>query len=279
MAVRNILVAFNDTVSSEMALKAALIFQEQFDTHVTGLSTTPAAGLSAQVKGWLPDGVFTALQQAEAKRQDDVVDKWSKLSAGAKGHDKVHWLQLSGDATANVIEQGRYFDLIFVGQYDRSASDPHQVLHPDRIALQSGKPVVHIPVAFDPGPVNDHLVVAWDGKRAAARALSDALNLLGPAQEITVLTVEEEGSAAPSGVDTLLCHLERHDIQARHLPVKTKRRSHYNIAEAIMTVCAEQRPDVLVMGAYEHSKFREDTFGGVTETILKEAAFPVWMAH
>ena len=46
-----------------------------------------------------------------------------------------------------------------------------------------------------------------------------------------------------------------------------------------MEVCAEIRPDVLVMGAYEHSKFFEDTIGGVTETILSQAGFPVWMAH
>lgn len=279
MTVRNILVAFNDSPSSEMALKAALIFQDKFRTHVTGLSACGLSRLSGQVRGWLPDGVHTVLRQAEAQLHDDVANKWSSLVEANSLLDKTHWLQLPGDVDTNVIEQGRYFDLIFVGQYDVGTSDRQTILHPDRIALQSGRPVLHIPTAFNPGPVNDHLIFAWDGKRAAARALGDALNLLGEAQKISILTVAEENSETRSSVAQLMIHLERHDVEANHLPVLVKRKGHRSIAEAIMTACQQHRPDTLVMGAYEHSKFREDAFGGVTETILKEATFPVWMSH
>ena len=279
MTVRNVLVAFNDSPSSAMALKAALIFQEKFDTHVTGLAAFGLTRLSNQVKGWLPDGVHTALKDAEAKLHEDVAAKWSHLSSGKCLPEKTHWLQLPGDVDTNVIEQGRYFDLIFIGQYDTSTSDRQTILHPDRIALQSGKPVIHVPAAFDPGPINDHLIFAWDGKRAAARALGDALNLLGEAQRISVLTVSEGEQAVQSSVSQLLLHLERHGVQADHLAVRVKKKGHRSIAEAIMSTCQDLHPDILIMGAYEHSKFREDTFGGVTETILKEASMPVWMAH
>lgn len=279
MTARNILVAFNDSLSSEMALKAALIFQNKYQTHVTGLSACGLTRLSRQVQGWLPDGVHNALRQAEMQLHTDVAEKWSSLVKDNGLPDKTHWLQLPGDVDTNVIEQGRYFDLIFVGQYDVGTSDRQTILHPDRIALQSGKPVLHIPAGFDPGPVNDHLILAWDGKRAAARALSDALNLLGDTQRISILTVAEDENEPRASVDQLMLHMQRHGVKAQHLPVVVKRRGHRSIAEAIMKACMEHRPDVLIMGAYEHSKFREDTFGGVTETILKEATFPVWMSH
>ncbi len=279
MAVRNTLVAFNDSASSEMALKAALIFQNKFQTHVTGLSTCTLSGLSAQVVGWLPDTVHSALREAESRLDQDVAQKWDRMVRENGQADKCHWLQLTGDANRNVVEQGRFFDLIFVGQFDTSTSDIGTILHPDRIALQSGRPILHIPIAFDPGPVNDHLIVAWDGKRAAARALSEALHLLGPANTVTILTVEDDASDISAGVGQLLTHLERHGIQATHQSVKVKRKSHRFIAQAIMEASSAQRPDALIMGAYEHSKFQEDAFGGVTETILREATFPIWMAH
>ncbi len=279
MTVRNTLVAFNDSPSSEMALKAALIFQREFDTHVTGLSACGLSRMSGQVRGWLPDSVHLALKDAEEKLHEEVANKWAGMVGGNGRPEKTHWMQLPGDVNTNVIEQARFFDLIFIGQYDIGTTDPQTILHPDRIALQSGKPLIHVPAAFDPGPITDHLIVAWDGKRAASRALSDALQLHSESQRISVLTIEEAQEKSQIRVDRLLEHLRRHDIETEHIAVTVKRKGHRSIAEAIMEVCAKHRPDSLIMGAYEHSKFREDTFGGVTETILRDATFPVWMAH
>lgn len=262
-----------------MALKAALIFQGKFNAHITGISACGTTKLSRQVRGWLPDSVHQALSQAESELNEDVARKWSNLVERSCIPELTHWRQLPGEANNNVIVEGRFYDLIFVGQYDLSTSDRDTALHPDRIALLSGRPVVHIPQTYDPGPVSDHLVVAWDGKRAAARALSDALNLLGEAQRVTVLTVGAGAEEVDRGMDRLLLHLSRHNTAASHRSVAMKRKGHQGIAEALMGACAELRPDVLVMGAYEHSKFREDTMGGVTETILSTADFPIWMAH
>ena len=97
MTVRNILVAFNDSPSSEMALKAALIFQNKFRTHVTGLSSCGEVRMSSQVKGWLPDGVHNALKQAEAQLHEDVARKWAELAKGNSIPEQTHWLQLPGN--------------------------------------------------------------------------------------------------------------------------------------------------------------------------------------
>ena len=114
-----------------------------------------------------------------------------------------------------------------------------------------------------------------DGKRSAARAVGDAMPVLEEKARVTILTI---GSKAPMEVPGggLATALRRHGINAEHIH---KNRSGLSVAETIENVADEVGARLIVMGAYEHSKFSQDIFGGVTNEILKTARVPVFLAH
>ena len=150
---------------------------------------------------------------------------------------------------------------------------------PDLVALRSGSPVMVVPRDFNRGPINDHVVLAWDGTRAAARAMADAIHILEEVSLVTILTVGEPTPIEKARQADVATHLLRHGIDTELVTIPNHRGNRVSVGEVIVDYCEEKRPDVLVMGAYEHSKFREDYFGGVTNTVLKDVSIPVFMSH
>lgn len=160
-----------------------------------------------------------------------------------------------------------------MGRYNANDSDSHVVVHPDRVALLSGRPVLVIPPKYKRDEPHAHAAVAWDGSRAAARALPDSLRLLKQQGQVSVLTVGDE--TLPRPIDEVLDHLHRQRIKARHINLE----QNHNFGDALIDYCANNDPCMLVMGAYEHSKFRDDFFGGMTSTVLRKIKTPLLLSH
>ena len=118
-------------------------------------------------------------------------------------------------------------------------------------------------------------VIAWDGKRAAARALSDAMDLLETEDSITVLHVGEEDEVRMPGRD-IMEHLSRHGLSAS---LNSQPKAGMAISDIVLNTCAESGAGLLVMGAYEHSRFSEMILGGVTRDIVSRTHIPVLMSH
>lgn len=143
----------------------------------------------------------------------------------------------------------------------------------------SGRPVLVIgpqtttPCAEGLGTV----VVAWDGSRAAARALADALPVLVQARQVQVLTVVNEKPLAGAGLGAeAVRHLTLHGVSAEAVEVDARGR---RIGEALGQHLKDAGADILVMGAYGHSRLREFVLGGATEHMLRAPQAPVLMSH
>jgi nucleotide-binding universal stress UspA family protein len=184
-----------------------------------------------------------------------------------------------------------------------SQADPqHSALDnlPAQVVTQAGGPVLVLPFGAaglrgempgnvggnDSGRIGQQVVVAWDASREAARALHSALPLLGMARQVTLVTVDTappgHASADARSADPLPW-LARHGIIATHVmhtmnaPKLGQRR--HPIGETLLSLCGDTGADLLVMGAYAHSRLRETLLGGVTRTILEKMTVPVLMAH
>jgi nucleotide-binding universal stress UspA family protein len=121
------------------------------------------------------------------------------------------------------------------------------------------------------------VVVAWDGGPFAARAVAEALPLLAKAAEVRVLTVVGEKPSAGAGLATdLVRHLRTHGVFAIVDEVEAQGRP---IGKALDSYLKSQAPDLLVMGAYGHSRLRELVLGGATEHMLWENKVPTLLAH
>jgi nucleotide-binding universal stress UspA family protein len=178
-----------------------------------------------------------------------------------------------------VSMHARYADLLVLGQVD--PDEPPYVGRdlPEQVALASGRPVLVVPHERAPGPLGDGVLLAWDASRAAARALSDAVPILERAESVLVVSATPKsiwlGLVELPGADMAL-HLARHQIEVE---VQTVDTDGMETGDALLSFAADRGCDLLVMGAYAHSRVRELVLGGATRTILNSMTLPVLMAH
>ncbi|MGH6901649.1 MAG: universal stress protein, partial [Geminicoccaceae bacterium] len=172
----------------------------------------------------------------------------------------------------------RYADVVILGQADpEDAALPHYL--PEEVTLASGRPSLVIPYIGPQATLGQRVTVAWDAKREAARAVNDALPLLTRAQTVGVVTVNPSetpfGHGEQPGAD-IAVHLARHGIKVEVQRIESR---DIDVANIVLSHIADQSSDLLVMGAYGHSRLRELVLGGVTRTILHDMTVPVFMAH
>ncbi|MEC9104916.1 MAG: universal stress protein [Pseudomonadota bacterium] len=271
MPMMNLLVAFNGSAGSVAALRYAAALAKRFDAHVTALLAHSGHEVIDRRSRWIPKEARALLEAANTSilTQIEATFEAERAALGLTG--TLHLRSLAGRVDTVLSEAARHYDMLIVGTRDES-DDEHVALHPDRIALLSGRPVIVVPAGYDAGANHSHAALAWDGGRAAARALSDSLRLLEADGRVSVLTV---GSRNGWPIDDLMTHLQRHGVLAVHEDWPET----HPVAATLLAWCAKHDPSLLVLGAFEHSKFREDFLGGVTSEILSRTTIPVLLSH
>lgn len=275
MAIKNLLIAYSGSKSADAALDAALFMRDKYDAHLTGLSAHSFAPINPNVGSWIPDDVRDGIKKAQAKAVKKVEARFKKRTASSQAQDKLHWITKLGEGNATVARYARFFDLTIIGRYDATQGDDDE-LHPDIIAMVSGRPVLLIPQDFDMSTFNEHALLAWDGKRAAARAVGDAMQILKTKSLVTIVTVNDDETEAALPEIDIETALRRHGIKTKYVNAKRKGKA---VSYRILELLDKTQPGLLVMGAYEHSKFRQSIVGGVTSSVLKKAKVPVLISH
>ncbi len=188
------------------------------------------------------------------------------------------WRLLEGSPHATVALHARYVDLTVVGQPDR---DDHQVADAVTVTtvMTSGRPVLAIPFAGEFPTIGERVLVAWNASREAARAVNDALPLLIGAKHVTILAINPQRGVAGHGdvpAADIALHLARHGLKAEAAHTVARDISD---GEALLSYAADIGADLIVAGAYGHSRARELVFGGVTRTLIAEMTAPVLLSH
>lgn len=279
MAYRTILVHIANPAGAKALLAAGLQIARAHDAHLIGLFVFPAhritppvplpfgADIAAKIRKTIDDDVAAARKAFDdACQGQPVVTEWRSITTERR------------DACEVVLEHARAADLVIAAQADPSWDLSPMMEFPDRLAIECGRPVLVIPAGGHFGPMPKSIVVAWNNRREAARALADALPLLARAESVAVVTVEE-GEAAREGKlpDTEIgAALGRHGIKAE---LSSIGRGSGSVGEAIRTFAAVNGADLLVMGAYGQSRFREFAFGGATRHMLRDMSLPVLFSH
>jgi nucleotide-binding universal stress UspA family protein len=209
--------------------------------------------------------------EAAIKRFDEAA-KRSQLSAE---HRLVRTIGL--DAPTLFAALARRFDLSIFLQ-----SRPEALANDDMIEnslFDSGRPVIVVPYINRDGLKLDRVVCCWDGGRAAARAINDALPLLAKADKVDLLIIENDKTKNETteirGVE-MASHLARHNVKVE---VEIIPAPDIDVADAILSHVADESGSLIVMGGYGHSKVREIILGGVTRAMLKSMTVPVFMSH
>lgn len=276
MPGKDILVVIDNAAVAARRLAPAAALAKRFDARLTGFFAT---GLPAATSfGDLASGAqlveaFMAAQRDEAVKAEAAFrQELGRLQLAGD------WIWRESDVTESVISVGRLFDLVVLGQTDPDAESSLPRVLPDELVQALGRPALIVPYAGDFTSF-DHVMIAWNGTREAARALHDAMFIIERADAVTVIEVDAPGAPGtpPSGLaEDVVAALKRRGVEAMAEPTVTDGTP---VADIILSRAADLTADLIVMGAYGHSRLRELVLGGVSRSFLQEMTVPVLMSH
>ena len=280
MSYKTILVHCNDRRRIERLLAPAVSLAERFRSHLIGLSVVPPVAIVSGQAALGPPIVVDAhckLYRAEnpamvaafesTTRGRGFVTEWRDDDAGAFG------------VADCVLPYARGADLVVAAQTDPEWPGSDRLDIADRLAMESGRPVLIVPNAGVHQGVGERVLVAWNGRREAARAVFDGLPILCGANSVKVVWVnpqsQRERAQDTPAVD-ICTALARHGVKCEATEQVAPRGG---VGETLLACAREMRADLLVMGCYGHARLRELVFGGASRHVLSHMTIPVLMSH
>jgi nucleotide-binding universal stress UspA family protein len=259
----------------DAAVSLAIARAAHLDAVSIGYETTNV-GLAFESGGAAVAAVFEIEHERAAERAQAalVLFETEARNAGIT-YNLQAFTSTPLQAAESVSALARLHDLTVVLQPERD-SDTFDNTIPLEILFEAGTPVLFIPHAHKGSLEPKHIGIAWDGSRLAARAVRDATPFLARADTITIITANEEQAPADASATALAAHLARHGLAAHIERVSVDRA---DIQPIILSIAADTGVDLIVMGAYGHSRLRERILGGVTRAMLDSMTVPTLMSH
>ena len=279
MSYKTVLVHVDKSRHAAERLRLATAIAREEGSHLIGAAATGVSRYIYQA-GMLGDG---AAYTAHLEAHMDVLREQGKESL--KSFEEVVRLAevrsyesrlVDDEAGAGISLQARYADLVVIGQTD--LDDPNPATMPDfpeYVVLNSGRPVLVVPRTGNCDTIGKSVLVAWDASMQATRTVTNALPLLRRAQVVMVVSFNQDTRPSPSTTSDIAVWLGRHGVKVEVLQRKTSQR----IGEALLSAAAEAESDLIVMGGYGHTRFREIVLGEVTRTMLDTTVVPVLMSY
>jgi nucleotide-binding universal stress UspA family protein len=174
-------------------------------------------------------------------------------------------------------EQMHCVDLIIAPRPEGEARTLIRSEIPDGALLASGAPVLILPNDWKPAPIGENIVIAWNASREATRAVHDAMPLLVKAKKVTIFTFSPRPSALRAASELLVEHLQRHGVAAQISDWTNT--GDISALEALFASLDTQDADLIVAGAYGHSRMFENLFGGVSLDLMRQPTAPILMSH
>jgi nucleotide-binding universal stress UspA family protein len=278
MAIQDLLVHVDDTKGCESRLHAAVQMARTHQAHLTGLYVIPP------VENFLMYAVEPLSESYRERMQKPLLERRDAARAmfdAATDDEEIaaEWRDTEGGMARSLNTSARYADLIIVGQNnpDDPADKTEGVV--SRLVLGSGRPCLVIPYIGAQETLGKHVLVAWNAGREAVRAVNDALPILQAAESVSVLAVDPPSGKRGEGPipSADICHhLARHGVHAEAASSVVK---DIEIGSFLLSHAADRGVDMIVMGAYGHSRLSEMMLGGVTRSMLQHMTVPVFMSH
>src|SRR5262245_34550037 len=277
MPYKTILVHLNDKRRAEALMEPADRLASRHHAHLIGMhihASMPAPPI--RVPG---SKLLGSVAAAERQATDEIAAIFARMTANQPFVAELRALKVPHvDLAPVVMDHGRAADLIIAGQTDPDWDLSPLMDFPERLALESGRPVLVVPYVGRYAQTGRNVVIAWKAGREAARAVFDALPFLLAAETVHILEIKEHGderrALAPD--TSIAAALARH---GRGPGGHTPGRGDFRIGDEIVSRLVDLGGDLLVMGAYGHSRMREIVFGGATRHIARHMTVPTLFSH
>jgi nucleotide-binding universal stress UspA family protein len=279
MAFKNLLVHVDDSKACAERVRAAIDLAIAHEAHLTGVYVIGDLPPETFESSYLLPEMREMLQQEGGTRAEAALARFAEAAKRNEISFETRTDRGLYTAVADaLVIHARYADVVILGQADPDDGGGPRDL-PEAVTLGSGRPSLVIPYIGPQATLGQRVTVAWDASREATRAVNDALPILTRAQAVNVVAVNPRetpfGHGEQPGAD-IAVHLARHGIKVDVQIIESRE---VDVANIILSHIADQSSDLLVMGAYGHSRLRQLVLGGVTRTILHDMTVPVLMAH
>lgn len=276
MAIRDIVVCTDNSRSLKATIGVAADVAIRHRAHLTGFQVIPTLAVPAYALYPVGPDVLEAQRQAAEDRAQQARTVFEDATASMKA--TCGWRQVEGDPAREICAQSHYADLVVMSQPDAHDPDSLSQQVVEDVLLGSSAPVLIIPYIGHSSDPPRQVMIAWDGSRESARAAHDALAFISEANQVSVVTVSKNGGdrgTTAAGTE-LAEHLARHGfaVSCREVPA-----GNLSTGDSLLSLCADESTDLLVMGAYGHTRLREVVLGGATDHLLRHMTVPVLMAH
>lgn len=260
MTLSNIMVSLDASSSTTGRVRLARNLAERFDASLTGVAAQSPLPISIYGKGSYLDNQI--IETAAAGARDELGKQEAVFREMTRGYNKAHLRVYDREPLECLISECARCDLLVArGLDDANSGDIVQALSPAEIILRAGRPVLVTPSELDDLPIKC-AVIAWKDTREARRAVADALPLLRKAERVLLLTVASV--ERETNVQATEAYLKCHDVHCERIELPDTT----NIVEAVAKLVRDEAADLVVAGAYGHSKMRELVFGSLTYELL-----------
>ena len=287
MTFRTILVHADGTADSDRCLNMGFRMARRLESHIKVLhvrfdpkDTVPLLGEGMSV-AMIEDMMDVAEKeggtrssQARLSFDSIVADQQVKIADTPVGNGfSASWLEEVGREDDCIAAHGRLADLI-VAARPSAESDVSTNLTLNAAIFETGRPVMVVPPTecLDPGK---RIVISWNGSAQSARAVASALPIIKAAESVTSFTVDS-GKTSGRRAPELTSYLRWHGIESKSQAISGPPST---VGAKLIDDLMSEKADLLVMGAYTHSRMRQMILGGVTRHILKHSPIPVLMSH
>ncbi len=278
---RNLILLADSSPGYSCRVDTTIGMAVKFDAFLTGVFLQEQNHLlHDDAMRQLPDS-FRQTVQSNRDRLDDkaAIDAenifWSKIDS-VQWRDKAQWKRINGSPDHVAATISRYADLVIGGQNPSTRNQDYTVVDPGNVVVKSGRPIFVVPQKFTPKGYTSHALLCWDGSGEAARALSDAMLILGPETKMTILTVDTKDIVTKDFGFDLEYRLKSRGISSKRVTISKNFR---DCGKELISYAQKIEADLIIMGAYRHSPLRQSVIGGATKSVLKNMQIPIFLSH
>lgn len=285
--MKSILLPLTSQIADENVTRVAGLLAFQFRATLNGffVRPDPRSAIPFMGEGLTADMIQDLCNAAdsEGKEQAEAAyGRFSKymeqtgirLAADGEKPDgaNARWQVAAGQVTDHVGRRARTADLAVCPKPDIEIADSQEIFHD--LIYRSGRPVLMVPEESAEAP-GRHIMVAWNGRAEGARAVGAALPLLWSAEKVSLLQIGEPNPDRP-GLEHVAEYLHDHGVTCI---INNKPNDGTPYGAQILDTAHRDKADMIVIGAYSHSRWREMILGGVTRHLVTHSDLPIFMSH
>lgn len=288
MTIKSILFIFGGAENELYALNTALALAKSRAAQLRILHITP--NISAYMQGLVGDYSIIMAIEDDNKQRLNMAKQYTEHYTALHNipldsetvpvhHASATFIHQTGLPEELVATEGRLCDLIIISREHEGFGAPSDTSIVASL-FNTGRPVMLVPSLSGVLPTEWHnktVAIAWNGSLESSRAIYNAMSFIEQAEKVHILCAREHNEQHPVANERgIMEYMKAHGITCDVIIIDREKQG---AAEALLTKTAQLSSDILVMGAYGHTRFREMVLGGVTNHVLNHCEIPVLLSH